>query len=611
MKDFLRQLWGFVRPYRGRFFLGLLCGIGYGLVNGVLLFTVRMVVQLVFSHKTDLHTQLAKAPDWIHPVSEPLAALVPEFDAPKSDDILGWVLIIGAIPAIMLVRNTLQYLSIYFTNWSAMHAIADIRTKLFSHLQNLSLGFFNKASTGDLIARITNDTQVLYGIVGSSFASAVKDPVTIICMLTYLLAANTTLTLISIVVFPVCIVPIVIFGRKVRKSARAVQEYNSDLTNLMHESFTGNRVVKAYNLEETVSSEFRSITKKYVSQMMRVVRANEIPSQMMEFFGAAGIALVFLYVQHSMQFLPKDQQPKSEDFLTFVLAIVMMYPPIKAFTRLHNQVHQARAASERVFELLAIQNTVVEPTEPKMLHASHADIEFQNVDFNYGEKPVLRNINLTVKAGQLVAFVGQSGSGKTTLANLLLRFYDPVGGVIKIGGVNIRDVTTRDLRNQIAVVTQETVLFNDTIRRNIELGRPGATNEEIIAAARHAHAYDFIMEKPEGFEAVVGEKGMQLSGGQRQRLAIARAMLKDAPVLVLDEATSALDTESERAVQVALDELTKGRTTFCIAHRLSTILHADVLVVMNEGRSVETGRHEELVKRGGTYQKLYELQFKS
>ena len=611
MKDFLRQLWGFVRPYRGRFFLGLLCGIGYGVVNGILLFTVRMVVQLVFSHKTDLHTQLEKAPHWIHPVSERLAALVPEFDAPKSDDILGWVLIIGAIPAIMLVRNTLQYLSIYFTNWSAMHAIADIRTKLFSHLQNLSLGFFNKASTGDLIARITNDTQVLYGIVGSSFASAVKDPVTILCMLTYLLAANTTLTLISIVVFPVCIVPIVIFGRKVRKSARAVQEYNSELTNLMHESFTGNRVVKAYNLEETVSSEFRAITKKYVGQMLRVVRANEIPSQMMEFFGAAGIALVFLYVQHSMQFLPKDQQPKSEDFLTFVLAIVMMYPPIKAFTRLHNQVHQARAASERVFELLATQNTVVEPTEPKMLHASHADIEFQNVDFNYGEKPVLRNINLTVKAGQLVAFVGQSGSGKTTLANLLLRFYDPVGGVIKIGGVNIRDVTTRDLRNQIAVVTQETVLFNDTIRRNIELGRPGATNEEIIAAARHAHAYDFIMEKPEGFEAVVGEKGMQLSGGQRQRLAIARAVLKDAPVLVLDEATSALDTESERAVQAALDELTKGRTTFCIAHRLSTILHADVIVVMNEGRIVETGRHQDLVKRGGIYQKLYELQFKS
>ena len=236
---------------------------------------------------------------------------------------------------------------------------------------------------------------------------------------------------------------------------------------------------------------------------------------------------------------------------------------------------------------------------------------FENLDFNYGEKPVLRNINLTVKAGQLVALVGASGSGKTTLANLLLRFYDPVRGAVKIGGVDLRDVSTRDLRNQIAVVAQENILFNDTIRRNIELGRLGATNEEIIAAAKHAHAYEFIMQKPEGFDTVIGEKGVSLSGGQRQRLAIARAVLKNAPILVLDEATSALDTESERAVQAALDELMKGRTTICIAHRLSTILHADVIVVLDQGKIVETGRHDELVKRGGIYQKLYELQFAS
>ena len=244
-----------------------------------------------------------------------------------------------------------------------------------------------------------------------------------------------------------------------------------------------------------------------------------------------------------------------------------------------------------------------------MLHADQADIVFENLDFNYGEKPVLHNINLTVKAGQLVALVGASGSGKTTLANLLLRFYDPVRGAIKIGGVDLRDVSTRDLRNQIAVVAQENILFNDTIRRNIELGRLGATNEEIIAAARHAYAYDFIMQKPEGFDAVIGEKGVSLSGGQRQRIAIARAVLKNAPILVLDEATSALDTESERAVQAALDELMKGRTTICIAHRLSTILHADVIVVLDQGRIVETGTHEELIQRGGVYQKLYELQF--
>jgi len=608
--DFLRQLWVFVRPYRGRFFLGLLCGIGYGLVNGILLGAVKVVVQLVFDGETNLHQQLESAPKWIHPLSHRLAAMVPEFHAPAANDTFAWVLIIGAIPAIMVARNTLQYLSIYLTNWSAMNAIADIRTKLFSHLQNLSLGFFNRASTGDLIARITNDTQVLYTIVGSSFSSAVKDPITIFCLLGYQLATNATLTLISIVVFPVCIVPIIIFGRKVRKSARAVQEYNAELTNLMHESFTGNRVIKAYNLEETVSAEFRTTTKKYVGQLMRVVRANEIPSQLMEVFGATGIALVFFFIHHSMQFLPKDQQPKESDFLTFVLTIVMIYPPVKAFTRLHNQVHQARAASERVFELLATKNSVPEPIAPKMLHASNADIVIENVFFNYGEKPVLQNINLTIKSGQFIAFVGETGSGKTTVANLLLRFYDPAHGSVKIGGVDVREVSTRDLRNQIAVVAQENILFNDTIRRNIELGRLGAKNDEIIAAAKNAYAYDFITQRSEGFDAVIGEKGVALSGGQRQRLAIARAVLKNAPILILDEATSALDTESERAVQTALDELMKGRTTVCIAHRLSTILHADMIVVLDQGRIIEQGRHEELIKRGGTYQKLYELQFK-
>jgi subfamily B ATP-binding cassette protein MsbA len=603
MTDFLFKLWGFVRPYRGRFFLGLLCGIFYGLTNGALLAAAKVVIDLIFTGSTNFQTQLENAPHWILPFTHRLATVLPDFHAPTT--MLGWGLAAGTIPALMLLRNTLQYLNIYLTNWAAIHAIADIRTKLFGHLQNLSLSFFNRASTGDLIARITSDTQVLFSIIGSTFASAVKDPITIICLIGYQLAMQPMLTLVSIVIFPVCLVPITIFGRKVRKSARAVQEHNAALTNLMHESFTGNRVIKAYNLESTVIGQFQATTHKYIGQAMRVIRANEIPSQLMEFFGATGIALVFIYVQQ----MPPDQRPKASDFFTFVLSIVMIYPPIKTFTRLHNQLHQARAASERVFELLALKNSVPEPVAPKMLHADQADIQFENIDFSYGEKPVLQRINLSVQAGQLVALVGASGSGKTTLANLLLRFYDPVRGTVKIGGVDVREVSTRDLRNQIAVVAQENILFNDTIRRNIELGRLGAMNDEIIAAARHAHAYDFIMEKPDGFDTVIGEKGVSLSGGQRQRIAIARAVLKNAPILVLDEATSALDTESERAVQSALDELMKGRTTFCIAHRLSTILHADLIVVLDQGRIIETGRHEELVKRGGVYQKLYDLQF--
>jgi len=607
MIDFLCKIWEFVRPYRGRFFLGLLCGTGYALLNGLLMGAIRVVVPLVFDSKCDLHDQLDSAPKWIRPLTHSLASYIPIINAPAASNHLAWILIIGIIPTIMLARNTLQYLSIYMTNWSATHAVADIRTKLFSHLQNLSLGFFNRASTGDLIARITNDTQVLYGIIGGTFASAVKDPITIVVLVGFQLVTNTTLTLISIVVFPVCIVPIVIYGRKVRRSARAVQQHNAELTNLMHESFTGNRVIKAYNLEATVSAEFRATTKKYVSQVMRVIRANEIPSQLMELFGALGIALVFLYVVS----LPKLQQPSEAGFLTFIFAIVMIYPPVKSLTRLHNQLHQARAASERVFELLALKNSVPEPAAPKMLHADQADIIFENLDFNFGDKPVLKNINLTVKAGQMVALVGASGSGKTTLANLLLRFYDPLRGAVKIGGVDVREVRTADLRNQIAVVAQENILFNDTIRRNIELGRLGAKEEEIVAAATHAHAIEFIAQKPQGFETVIGEKGVSLSGGQRQRMAIARAVLKSAPILVLDEATSALDTESERAVQAALDELMKGRTTICIAHRLSTILHADVIVVLDQGRIVEQGRHEDLIQRGGIYHNLYELQFAS
>jgi subfamily B ATP-binding cassette protein MsbA len=603
MTDFLKNIWGFVRPYRKRFFLGLVCGIFYGLTNSLMLGASKVVIDLIFLGATNFHEQLEKAPHWIRPLTHWLASVLPEFSAPHS--FYGWVLLVGVIPAIMLARITLGYLSIYLTNWSAMHAIADLRTKLFGHLQNLSLGFFNRASTGDLIARITNDTVVLYGIIGGAFSSLVRDPVTIICLVGYQLAIQPKLTLVSVIVFPVCLVPIILFGRKVRKSARAVQEHNATLTNLMHESFTGNRVIKAYNLEATVIEQFRITTQKYVGQLMRVIRANEIPSQLMELFGATGLALVFLYVSQ----MPKDQQPKASDFFTFVLSIVMVYPPIKTLTRLHNQLHQARAASERVFELLALKNTVPEPVAPKMLHASNADIEIQNLDFNYGEKPVLHRINLTVKAGQLVALVGASGSGKTTLANLLLRFYDPTQGTVKIGGVDLRDVSTRDLRNQIAVVAQENILFNDTVRRNIELGRLGATNDEIITAARHAYAYEFIMQKPDGFDTVIGEKGVSLSGGQRQRMAIARAVLKNAPILILDEATSALDTESERAVQSALDELMKGRTTICIAHRLSTILHADLIVVLDQGKIVETGRHEELIQRGGIYQKLYELQF--
>ena len=396
----------------------------------------------------------------------------------------------------------------------------------------------------------------------------------------------------SVIVLPVCVVPIIIYGRKVRKSARAMQGYNADLTNLMHESFTGTRIIKAYNLEETVREQFRATTRKYIGQMMRVIRANEIPSQLMEFFGAVGIALVFLLrAALATTACRRNGSFRWHGFHhVHRLSIMMIYPPIKAFTRLHNQLHQAHAASERVFELLATKNAVPEPAAPKMLHADKADIVFENVDFNYGEKPVLHNINLTVKAGQLVALVGASGSGKTTLANLLLRFYDPVRGAIKIGGVDLRDVRharfaqpdrRRHAGNHFVQRHHPPEHRTGPARRD-ERGNRGRGQTRLRLRFHHAKAGGFRRRHRR-------KRRESLSGGQRQRLAIARAVLKNAPILVLDEATSALDTESERAVQSALDELMKGRTTICIAHRLSTILHADVIVVLDQGRIVETG----------------------
>jgi len=288
---------------------------------------------------------------------------------------------------------------------------------------------------------------------------------------------------------------------------------------------------------------------------------------------------------------------------------VVMYQPIKNLARLHNQLQQASAASSKVFELLERRSSITDPLEPRPLQARGADIHFDHIDFDYDEKPVLRGINLTVKAGQFVALVGRTGSGKTTLTNLLLRFYDPKAGAVRIGGLDLRGVAIKDLRRQVALVTQDTILFNDTIRKNIALGRPGATEAEIEAAAKQARAHEFIMERPLGYDTLAGEKGSTLSGGQRQRITIARAFLRDAPILVLDEATNALDAETERAVQASLEEWRQGRTTICIAHRLSTIQSADLIVVLDDGRVVETGTHATLLAAGGAYSRLHQSSF--
>jgi subfamily B ATP-binding cassette protein MsbA len=606
MLVFLGRLWQLVKPYRARLFLGVAAGIVSGLISPLLILTVMFVYGAVFPTADSAASgqlPVSRAPIF---VQHWFASVRDALQNNLHSHPLALAALIAAIPFIMLLRGVFGYLDVYFLQWVSTRAVTDLRTRLFSHLLDLSAGFYSENSSGRLVSNVINDTGALQSILSSATRVIVSDPITLLSLLAMLLWNQPKLTLITMFALPLCILPIVIYGRKVRQSIKATSMQSADLTQIMMESFTGHRVIKAYSLENIVAEQFHATARKSIGHYMRMVRAAEIPGPLIEFFGACGVALLLAY----LIFFSPGTHPSPTAFMQLILSVFMMYAPMKNLTRLQNQIIQARAASERAFALLATQNAVPEPISPRPLQ-SGAGIHFDRVRFAYGEKVVLHDINLQIKPGQLIALVGASGAGKTTLSNLLLRFYDPQSGAVRIGGVDIREAATRDLRNQIAVVAQETILFNETIRRNIELGRPGATDEEIIAAAKHAHAHEFILEKPEGYNTVIGEKGVLLSGGQRQRLAIARAVLKNAPILILDEATNALDTESERAVQSALDELMRGRTTLCIAHRFSTILHADLIVVMEQGRIIETGRHDELIKQGGVYQKLYAMQFQS
>jgi subfamily B ATP-binding cassette protein MsbA len=609
MFSFLLQLYRLTRPKKGRFALGILCGVLAGLGDGVMIGAVYLVLRLLFPNsqtpaaapagvnRVQHYAWLQPARDWLQHWLEQTQGYVS--DHHTSVGLIASV--IAIIPAVMLLRCVIIYLYGYLMSWVVVRAIADLRTRAFEHLLNLPLSFFSANSTGELMSRV-QDFGVLQSVMTNSVMTVVKEPVQVVMYSAILISAQWKLTLCAVLLCPVFIVPISIYSRKGRKSAGAAQTNAAGMSRLMHESFTGNRIVKAYNLEGVVSQQFRAETAKYISHFMRVVRSTETPGPLIEFMASIGVAALLFY-------FAVQPRPSVGGFALFVIVVFLMYRPIKALVRLHSQVSQARAATERIFQLLATESALKDPPQPVPVRAANAPIIFDNVTFGYGDKLVLHHINLSVEPGEMVALVGKSGSGKTTLANLLLRFYDPLEGSIRIGNVDLRQTSMRELRAQMAFVSQEVILFNDTIRRNIGFGRPGASDAEIEEAARHAFAHEFIFEKPRGYEAVVGEKGTNLSGGQRQRLAIARAILRNAPILVLDEATSALDNESERFVQAALDQLMKGRTTICIAHRLSTVQHADRIVVLDHGRIIETGRHEELLARGGLYKKLHALGF--
>ena len=618
MLDYIRKILELTQPYRVRFTLGLLCGF----VSGALAFTLPVSLKLAVDTVFPAATSVSSTATNIQPASPPQAQRGKSFRLPaplkqKLDSAVSWfrpsgrpskgriLLVISLIPGAMFVRGLLAYLNVYLLSWVGIRATQDLRLRLFKHVMHMPLAFFGWSSTGELMARFEGALAVNTTITGI-FATLIREPVSIVVLVLALITLQPLLSLFTLVMFPLCLVPIIIFGRKFRKSHSGFHGRHASLAKVMHESFTGMRVIKGYNLEGLMAEQFRHAAEALTSFFMRSVRAGELPGPLIEFFGALGVALVFAW----FAFAAAGPAPSSSgDLLTFFMAVFGLYAPVKNLSRLHHQLTIARAGVDPVYQVLAMKNHLAEPANPKKLPAHGGSIRFENVYFTYGEKMVLQDINLTIQPGQVVALVGRTGSGKTSIANLLLRFYDPQRGAIRIGDTDIRAVASHELRDNIAVVTQETILFNDTIRQNIAFGRPGASDAEIEKAARHAYAHEFIVEKPHGYESVVGEKGVNISGGQRQRIAIARALLKNAPILILDEATNALDTESERIVQRALEELMAGRTTICIAHRLSAVQNADLIVVLDTGRIAETGTHQQLIDAGGIYSKLYELQF--
>ncbi len=606
MLQFLGQLLTWARPYRARLGLGVLLGLVAGVNEVLVVLAVYFIFAVIFPQtgSAEIQENLARLGHYLPGLASWLGERLQRLATAPTLPVV--VAVVSVLPAVMAWRGAVNYLHQYLLHWVAVRAVADLRGRLFEHLLHLPQRFHARTSTGELMSRLANDVGALQASFAESLVSVIKDPVALLAFGVYQVTQQPRLTALSLLVFPVCLVPVIVYARKIRKSAVAMQNEAATVFQGVHEALSGVRIVQAYNLEPIAAEDYRRNMRRFISQYMRMVRASELPGPLIEFFGTVGAAALLGFVA-----LGGDQRTSAAGFMAFVTAIMLMYARIRTVVKVYNRLVQARAASQRVFALLETRSDLPEPARPRPLRAAGQDIHFEHVHFAYDDRPVLRDIHLTFPAGRLVALVGASGAGKTTLTHLLLRFYDPTAGRIRIGETDLREVALGELRRQMAVVTQETILFNDTIRRNIELGRPGASREEIERAARHAHAHEFILEKPAGYDTVIGERGVSLSGGQRQRLAIARALLRDAPILILDEATSALDTESERLVQAALDTLMQGRTTICVAHRLSTVLHADLIVVLAEGRVVETGRHAELLARGGLYRRLYELQFQA
>jgi subfamily B ATP-binding cassette protein MsbA len=567
-----RRLFPFLRPYLfPRFTTAIVCMVLFSATNGVLPFLVQHVFDDIFAQKN--------------------------LEALRFLPLL--------IVATFVFRGLMNFGHAYLIEYVGHRIVADLRNTLHRHLQTLSLAYFQRNPTGTLLSRVTNDTTMVREALTQATASIMRDATTLTALIIVAFVKDWFLALIAFVVFPITILPLMQLYKKVRGFSRKGQGSLGSLTALLQETIQGNRIVKAFGAEDYEQQRFAAENHRLFRHSLKAGRLRAFVPPMVELVAAGGIAAVVWYGGHSVVTGERTQG----EFIAFLTALLLLYEPFKHLTRTSAAIQNGLAAAERLFEVLDERSEISERPGARTLTGVRYGIRFEGVRFRYQEEWVLNGIDLEIRAGEVVALVGPSGGGKSTLADLIPRFYDVQQGRITIDGIDVRDLTLASLRSQIAIVSQSTFLFNDTVRNNIAYGTLDMPFEEVVAAAQAAYAHDFIMALPYGYDTVIGELGSTLSGGQRQRLAIARALLKNAPLLILDEATSSLDNESERFVQAAIERLMMGRTVLVIAHRLSTIHHADRIAVLIDGKIVEQGQHAQLLAHNTQYRKLYDLQF--
>ncbi|OGQ89687.1 MAG: ABC transporter permease [Deltaproteobacteria bacterium RIFOXYC2_FULL_48_10] len=570
--DRQKKIISLVLVYWKRLALAALCMIVVAVANGAMAFLVKPVMDDIFISK-----------------NREMLLLIP-----------------GAAVLVFFLKGIGSYGSEYLMNHIGETIIRIFRNTLYEKITDLPIAFIHKEKTGVLMSRITNDVNIVKGMVSNAVINVFRDFFTVIAFLFVIFYRDWRLALGAFIVLPLAFYPIVLFGRRVRKFSTGSQETMADLNSFLHETFTGSKIIKIFNLESLEKQRFKEKTASLFRLEMKKITANALSSPIMEFLGGLGIAFIIWF--GGMRVITGTSTPGT--FFSFLTAVMMLYDPVKRLSRLNNTIQEGAAAAARIFDVLEEESAILERENPEMLSGRALDVEFDHVGFAYhpGEAPALNDIHLKVAPGEVLALVGMSGGGKTSLVNLVPRLYDVTQGAVRIAGKNVKDLSLKSLRDHISIVTQEPILFNETVRDNIRYGRMTATDQEIEDAARSAFAHDFILGFPKGYDTVIGELGSRLSGGEKQRICIARALLKDAPILILDEATSALDSQAERLVQQALENLMKGRTTFVIAHRLSTIDYASRIILLKDGVIKEQGTHEDLMALKGEYFKLQTLQ---